>query len=105
MSWDRKRRGSGKGYYYRSVRLNGRPTKQYLGVGPGAEKVARQVEERKTARREVREEEARLAAIDLIHDELSGWLRLLVRAHLVIGGMYEHHGGWRRRRGRTAQAA
>jgi hypothetical protein len=104
MSWDRKKRGGGRGYYYRSVRIGGRAVKQYVGSGKKAEEAARLVEERRGARQVARAAEARLACVDVIHDELAVWVRLLVRAHLIVGGMYEHHGGWRRRGRRLAKA-
>lgn len=105
MSWERRQRGRGTGYYYRSVRINGRAVKKYLGLGKAAQEAARLVEERRQARVRLREEEIQLASLDLLLADFRAWLGLLVRAQMIIGGLYEHHGGWRRRRRRQSQPA
>jgi hypothetical protein len=97
MSWDKKKRGGGRGYFYKSVRVDGRAVKQYLGTGAEALEAARLVEGRRAARAAVRQEEIRLSPADLLLDELEEWLGVLLRAHLILGGFYEHHGEWRRR--------
>ena len=97
MSWDKKKRGGGRGYYYKSVRVNGRAVKEYLGTGAKAVEAARLIEERRAARAALRGVEIRLASADLIHADLKEWLGVLLRAHLIRGGYYEHHGEWRRR--------
>lgn len=102
MSWDHKCRGSGTGYYYRSVRKNGKPSKVYLGRGPAAREAATQVAQaqqtRQADRAAVAAELSRLAPAIAAMDELCTLAQLLTRATLLAGGFHEHRGQWRRRR-------
>src|SRR5437868_516749 len=73
VSWDRKRRGAAKGYYYRSVRKGGRTMKVYVGGGVIGETAALADLRRREIKRAVRQEETRLAAADEVLDELKDW--------------------------------
>jgi hypothetical protein len=100
MSWDHKRRGSG--YYYRSVRQNGKPTKIYLGRGLAAREAAAQVAQARQARQADRDavvaELLRLAPAIAAMDELCILAQWLTRATLLAAGLHEHRGQWRRGR-------
>jgi hypothetical protein len=100
MSWDCKRRGSGTGYYYRSVRKNGKPTKVYLGRGPAAREAATKVAQARQARQVDRDTVAaelmRLTPAIATMDELCTLAQLLTKATLIAGGFHEHRGQWRR---------
>jgi hypothetical protein len=101
MSWHAKKQG-GKSYYYRSVRVNGRPVKQYVGTGPHADEAARAVRERRenkeTQRLTFQHERNRLSCAETALKELRLLVKLLFRAHLLLGGYHEHRRQWRRRR-------
>jgi len=107
MGWDRKQRGSSSGYYYRSVRRNGKPVKIYLGRGPEAEQAAAGVERARQARQAaqaaVAAEHLRLAGADACLAEVHRVVKLLFRAVLFSSGYYYlHKGTWRRRGHGTA---
>jgi hypothetical protein len=99
MGWERRQRGGR--YFYRSVRVNGRPRKLYLGAGPAARAYARQEAERRARRRSERAalhaEQARTAPADLAFQGARTLVDLLVRASLVLSGFHLHHREWRRR--------
>lgn len=103
MSFDKKRRGRACGYCYRSVRVNGRAIKQYVGFGPAAELAAGLLNDRRRERTELAAERMRLgaalAALDALHD----WLTVLARSELLLRGFYVHRGQWRAR-GRKLRA-
>jgi hypothetical protein len=102
MSWDLKKHGSKRGYYYRSVRDGDRVRKLYIGRGPQAEALARQVAERRQAK--LAEQEAwqrHLSQILSAEQHLQDVIELvdqMVRVVLLGAGCHEHHGEWRRRR-------
>jgi hypothetical protein len=107
MGWDKKSRGSKKGYYYRWVRSNGRLVKRYVGHGPIAEMAAHLDEERCEQRRAARLSElavrAELARADLALAQSRKATLLLLSAELLLAGYHNHHGIWRKRRGRATQ--
>lgn len=100
MSWDA--RGRHGLYFYRSVRVDGRVRKVYVGRGRQAEEMAREVEQRKQerqARRDaVQQEVERVAVAEQKLQELQDMADLLMRAVLTGMGLREHRGQWRRRR-------
>jgi hypothetical protein len=102
MSWDRKRRGGKRGYFYRSVRVNGRSVKQYIGTGAAAELIADLEAEKHETRRIACEtwlrESTVLEANELTAREVKALTALLVHATMLVRGYYFHHGEWRRRR-------
>jgi hypothetical protein len=100
MAWELR---NGQSYYYRSVRLGTRVTKEYVGSGyAGTLAEARDVGERR-ARAAERERAAadreQLAALESATREVESRSELLLAALLMTAG-YRHHdrGEWRRRR-------
>ena len=105
MGWEHRR---GRSYYYLSFRDAGRPRKRYLGAGPVAECYARLKSEceqqRQAERAALHAEQARIALADRALEEFRSLTALLVRATLLLAGLYEHHGEWRRpKHDRTSQ--
>ena len=108
MAWER--RGS-QTYYYRSVRRNGRVTKDYLGTGPLAALYAAEDAERQAQHQAEaaawRQERAALDALDQQLDTYWNAATLLLKAMLYGEGYYQHdRGEWRKRphRGRGKEA-
>jgi hypothetical protein len=99
MAWEQRRGGP---VYYRSLRVNGRPTKVYLGKGEAAEAQARQVEQRRLERQQASEawqsEQAEVAVAQQRLSELRALADLLVRVTFLGAGFHEHRGQYRRRR-------
>jgi hypothetical protein len=102
MSWDRKRSDERR-YYYRSLWLDGRTVKEYVGTGPLAELAARMddLERQERFARQVAwfEEQERLAVPESLLNEVRLLAGLLTRATLLLRGYHRHKGEWRRRRG------
>lgn len=98
MAW--AQRGN-RSYFYKSVRINGRPTKVYLGAGEEAEAAACEDADRRAKvaaeRLRIAGLEVQIAAADGVLNELTAWTTLLFKAVLVVHGLHEHHGLWRRR--------
>jgi hypothetical protein len=90
-------------YYYRSVRIGGRPVRRYVGAGPAAELAAAVDELRRLERaieaRERQAEEARLRQAEAPLLALCEGVELLTRAALMAAGFRRHdRGEWRLRR-------
>ena len=103
MAW--QKRGT-KRYYYRNERAGGRPVRRYVGAAasPAAELAATADDLRRLGReieaRELRDEQARLAAAAAPLLALCGLTDTLARAALVVAGYHRHaRGEWRRRHG------
>src|SRR5262245_9729514 len=99
MPWDR-------GYYYRSIRRDGKPRREYVGQGVCADLVARMDELQRDKRdREAadrRAERRELEVLDRPLEELNELADLLARTALLVAGFHQHkRGEWRKRRGRT----
>ncbi len=93
-------------YYYRSVRQNGKPRREYIGRGPLAELIADEDRERASAREADRKAENALRAefetIEVLADELDELADLASAAALVNAGFRQHHRSeWRKSRGRS----
>ena len=101
MGWERRQRGGL--YFYRSIRVNGRPRKLYLGAGPAALAYARQEAERRARRQSERAalyaEQVQATGADRAFQDARTLVELLVRARLVLNGFHLHHREWRRRHG------
>ena len=103
MGWDRGR------YYTRSKKVLGRVVREYIGVGPVAELVAR-MDALQRNRRDLdafflRCEKAELAALEGEMRALSEVVDLVARAALLATGFHQHkRGEWRRRREQADQA-
>jgi len=104
MSWDRKPE-TGKSYYYRNKRVDGRAVKEYIGRGPKGERAA-QLDEQERRQRQLdrqhwmailsRVEQAGEPLIQLVHVATT-----LTRLILITSGYHLHkRHEWRRRRDR-----
>lgn len=100
MSWDRKR-GTGRRYYYRSVRGQRRSAKLYVGTGPDAQRIAEADlaarRERARARQAWLQKWAQIELVRLPLDDFCGLVALLVKGILLVSGWHQHGGEWRRR--------
>jgi hypothetical protein len=99
MAWEQ--RGS-QTYYYRSVRRNGRVTKDYLGTGTLAALFAAEDAERQAQRQAEaeawRQEQAALDALDQQIDAWCDMSTVLLKATLYTEGYYQNdRGEWRKR--------
>jgi hypothetical protein len=102
MAWGT--RPTGRRYYYRRFKRNGRVISEYVGGGPTAALIARldsiEREEREERRRALRKEQSEQAALDGQIDELGNQVQELVTAVLLANGYHTHKREWRRTRGR-----
>ena len=102
MAWETR---SGSRYYYRSKKTaDGRVTKEYLGRGPRAQRVAQTAAEARRRAEEEREalagEKARLAEGDGVTDEVFDAVQLLTEAVLLSHGYHRrNYGPWRKKHG------
>ena len=96
--WDER---GNKRYFYRHVRIGGRPRRQYIGGGQAGVLAAAEDELRRTERRAraeaCRQEQARCRAVDGLVLQLFELAGLIADAALVIGGYHKHGGEWRSR--------
>lgn len=89
------RKHTNKSYYYRTHRVDGRVTNQYLGRSPAAAQAAAEDAARIAAERAATE---RYEKINKMLDDYERVLRTLMQAHLVLNGYYLHKYQWRKRR-------
>jgi hypothetical protein len=99
MAWEQ--RGSHT-YYYRSVRRNGRVTKEYLGTGPlAALSVAADAQRQAQRQAEAEAWRQEQAALDALDQQIDAWWdtgAVLLKAILYTEGFYQHdRGTWRKR--------
>jgi hypothetical protein len=90
-------------YFYKSVRVEGRSRKVYVGTGPAAEAAAAEVEHRQLERKALAEaaaaHAARGCAVEGPLDALCASLDEYVAAVLLAHGYHRHdRGPWRKRR-------
>ena len=103
MSWDAKKCGNKKRfYYYRSTHECGRSIKIYLGRGAAAEEAARQDAEARRQREQRKQEWlltwAKIKQTKQPSDEFCRTLNLVVKVVLIASGFHQHERGeWRRR--------
>lgn len=102
MAWETRERGSS--YYYRSRwdASRGRVKKEYVGTGYAVGLAAR-LDELKRAEREAeaeahKAERERLQETTAFLGEMEKATEVLVRAHLLAGGLKCRRGEWRRPR-------
>jgi hypothetical protein len=104
MGWQPRPGGS---YFYRSVRIAGRVTKQYFGRGAAATLAKSFDDEARERRQEEREtlqaERARFEPIDRATADLDAACRRLVEATLHAAGFHQHRYTWRRIRERPGR--
>ena len=101
MSWDRKP-NTGKSYYYRNKRVDGRPVKEYVGRGAKGEQAAQRDEEERLQRQLDRQHWlVTLARVEEAGEPVKQLFEVttrLTRSVLVAFGFYLHKGHeWRRR--------
>lgn len=100
MAWE-SRNGKGR-YYTRSIKVNGRVRRQYIGTGAIGELAAAMDALRQARRQAEREarwaEQERWAAAEVPIADLCRGCELMLRARLVLDGYYRHdYGRWRLR--------
>lgn len=99
MPWELR---SGRAYFYRLVRRDGRLVRRYVGRGPQAEASA--AEEADERRRRMADQElwknrqAMLRDADRFVAEFSAGVKLLTQASLLAAGYHQHRGTWRKKR-------
>jgi hypothetical protein len=87
-----------KRYYYRSVRVDGRPRTIYVGGGLVGATGAAADQLRRIAREQLEEKRQRIAGNTASVDKLGKQLESLMRAALVAAGFYQHaRCHWRKR--------
>src|SRR5215218_1425295 len=90
-------------YYYRCVRINGQPRRQYIGTGLIGQ-LANQLDDAARERKALGKAQADLAlaeaeAVEADLTMVNGLVDVLARAALVAAGFHRHHRGpWRRKR-------
>jgi hypothetical protein len=98
MGWERR---GGHAYFYRTVRVNGRLSREYYGRGPEAARAAAVQALRRAARQAAAEarrvEGERWAAVVEAARPLDDLAALLVSASLVAAGYHQHQRTWRKR--------
>jgi hypothetical protein len=101
MGWE-ARGCSGRLYYFRYRKVDGRVTREYVGTGPVAELAAAADALRRADRRAASEarraEQARWAEATAPLKELSRAVDVVVRAALLAGGFHRHARTWRKKR-------
>lgn len=97
MGWERRRNGL---YYYRPVRIGGRPRRIYLGkgdIGRIHELLDRCEQREKLAAAQAHNRQlAEAVELDGQWSVIWQWVRALASAYLLRAGLYRHHGEWRR---------
>jgi hypothetical protein len=99
MAWEQR---GPQTYYYRSVRRQGRVTKEYVGTGPLSVLVAAEEAERRAQRQaEAETWRQEQAALDALDQQIDAWWDMstvLLKATLYTEGYYQHdRGKWRKR--------
>ncbi len=99
MAWELRRSSP---YYYRSVRVNGRVVKQYVGKGMIANEFARLQAEKQqllqARRRSVREFSEQLQHYERILKPFWSSSEAVFKRAFEAAGYHYHRGEWRRRR-------
>jgi hypothetical protein len=102
MAWERRQRGTGRRYYYRSRRVRGRVVKEYVGTGPEAELAAaadaQARAERHADRDRVRNAASKLAPAEATIREMDEAMIWLTHAALYATGYHRVYFQWRLRR-------
>jgi hypothetical protein len=100
MGWERRQRGPGTGYFYRSVRIGDRVKKVYHGRGQAGHEAAAALELRRKGRLEAKTllQDARNGTEegDQLANELREWAEVLLDTWLILTGHHKRRGQWRR---------
>lgn len=106
VTWETRKRGGR--YYTRSRRVGGKVFREYIGGGRVAEIVSRMDQQKRHERvihaAAVAKQRAEEAEIDTLVDQLGRIADLAGRAALLAAGFHQHHGQWRKRRGKSKEA-
>jgi hypothetical protein len=100
MVWDRKKKGPSTGYYYKSVRIPGKPylVKLYVGRGEAGHEAAIEVERRRQGRVEAEKlleaERNSTDEVNRLAAELREWAEVLSAALLILTGHHRRRGEW-----------
>lgn len=102
MAWELR---GGQRYYYRSVRVGTRVTKEYAGGGLmgilAADLDAEERDQRAAERERILAEHEAWSALEMPGHEVERLMDVLMAATLLTEGFRQHdRGAWRRRRGR-----
>jgi hypothetical protein len=104
MGWETR---AGQRYYYRCLRIGGRPKRICYGKGEAAAAHARLDVERRLRQRAERgallAEQARVAQADRALRDFGTLVDLIASAVLLLTGHHRHRGCWRRRHDQTRQ--
>jgi hypothetical protein len=102
MAWERRQRGTGRRYYFRARKVQGRVVKEYVGTGPEAERAAKvdakARAERDADRDRVRKAAAKLAPAEAAIREMDEAMNVLSHAVLLSAGFHRVNYVWRLRR-------
>jgi hypothetical protein len=99
VPWESRRNGTK--YYYKPVRIGGKPRHMYMGRGAAGR--YHECRDRMERRRRARLQENFRSTLAELAEGARGWrecmtlLRPLVAAHMTLAGYYNHRGEWRRR--------
>jgi hypothetical protein len=89
-------------YYYRAIRVGGRPTREYLGAGEAAIQAATEIENRRAERtacaEEARQHRQQHTQACAPLDDLAQLTYLLAKGTLLALGYHQHDRTWRKRR-------
>lgn len=98
MGWDKKARGRAGGYFYRSVRVPGRPhpVKVYVGAGPYATAASLNDEASRAEKAEAAAEVSRWGGLDRLLGAMADAGRVAAAGALRAAGYHYHRGEWRR---------
>jgi hypothetical protein len=100
MAWDKR------GYYYRSVKIRGRVTREYYGKGWLVDLVAQDHADERQAREAraaaLKAERQELADLDATLDRLDTLAEAVSVILLEDAGYHRHKGQWRKRRAHDA---
>ena len=100
MGWERRKRGPGTGYFYRSIRSAGTVRKVYYGRGTAGHEAEIEIEQRRRGRLEAKKlieaDRSGTDEADRLAIELRQWAAVLSAAWLILTGHHKHHGLWRR---------
>jgi hypothetical protein len=102
VAWERRATSGGR-YYTRSIWVDGKVRREYVGRGPTAEAAAAfDAEERAERQREAEARRAELERLEQVAravDDYAGQVELLARAALYAAGYHQpNRSQWRRRR-------
>jgi hypothetical protein len=107
MAWESRKRG-GRYYCRSSRRADGSVSREYIGTGPRAERIAEEDRQAREQRRKLQREaaglEAKVADAARLIEEVLESTEVMLVASLLAAGFHEHKSQWRWRRDRKCKA-